>query len=265
MKSAPMTWKAVTRFVPGQRHLRDGVPCQDYGGDRILDQVVIGAVADGAGSAAYADVGAQLATTTVLKYLEASEQWLQDHDASWLTLPQEKVRSVAQDFFAKAINNVLAAFHQHAQTQRCEIQDFACTLLAFVATPDWIAAMQIGDGFLVVRLQGEEYQLIFQPDKGEYANQTTFVTSSDALETMQIQVLFGQQSFICAATDGLEPVAIRRADWSPFPPFFKPFEEFLQETADPNQEDSYLVDFLKSERLNQRTDDDKTMLLCLKA
>ena len=258
-----MSWRTVTRCVSGNRHVKDGLPCQDYGGDRVLNKVLIGAVADGAGSAAYAEVGAQLATTTILDYLEASEQWLQKQQSSWLTLPNEHVEEVAQEFFAKAITHILKKLDQQVQANRYEMQDVACTLIAFVATPHSIAAMQIGDGFIVVRLKDQNYQLMFQPDKGEYANQTTFLTSSDALNAMKTQVVFGPQSFICAATDGLESVALRRSDWTPFSPFFNPLEEFMAETVNPNQNDGYLVDFLTSERLNQRTDDDKTVLLCM--
>ncbi len=123
--------------------------------------------------------------------------------------------------------------------------------------------MQIGDGFVVVRPKRKDYQLLFKPDKGEYANQTTFVTSNSALADMQISVLPHPPKFICASTDALERVAIRLSDWSPFPPFFKPFEEYMVETPAPETDDEYLVSFLKSDRLNSRTDDDKTLLLGL--
>lgn len=258
-----MNWRTVTRCVPGSRHMNEGLSCQDYGGDRTLNQVLIGAVADGAGSAAHAEVGAQLATTIILDYLEASEKWLQKQQSSWLTLPNEHVKEVAQEFFTKAVKYILKKLDQQVQANRYEMQDVACTLIAFVATPHSIAAMQIGDGFIVVRLKDQNYTLMFQPDKGEYANQTTFLTSPNALSTMKTQVVFGSQSFICAATDGLESVAIRRSDWTPFSPFFNPLEEFMAETVNPDQNDGYLVDFLTSERLNQRTNDDKTILLCL--
>jgi Protein phosphatase 2C len=137
--------------------------------------------------------------------------------------------------------------------------------------------MQIGDGFLVMRShlsrreailandfsKSGDYRLVFQPDKGEFANQTTFVTSSTALQEMQVKVLPIRKSFICASTDGLERVALRLKDWDPFPPFFHPLEEFLRESDRPDQNDDYLVQFLESDRLNARTDDDKTVLLCL--
>ena len=123
--------------------------------------------------------------------------------------------------------------------------------------------MQIGDGFIVMRSQDSQYQMLFQPDKGEFANETTFVTSTNALDDMQIKVFSEKPEFICASTDGLEKVAIRFSDWKPFPPFFKPLEEYLQETEKPEEEHEYIVNFLKLEQLNARTDDDKTLLLCL--
>ena len=51
-------------------------------------------------------------------------------------------------------------------------------------------------------------------------------------------------------------------DWEPFAPFFNPLEEYLKETPNPEADDDYLVSFLTSERLNQKTDDDKTLVLC---
>lgn len=143
------------------------------------------------------------------------------------------------------------------------VNDLACTLLVFIATPNWISAMQIGDGFIVVHPEEEEYQLLFPPDKGEFINETTFVTSVNALNDMQVCVKPGKQRFICASTDGLERVAIQMNNWTPFPPFFKPLEEYLCETTNPEKEDEYIRNFLESDRLNAHTNDDKTLLLCL--
>ena len=69
--------------------------------------------------------------------------------------------------------------------------------------------------------------MVFQPDKGEFANETTFVTSKLAQETMQLKVLKQKTVFICAATDGLERVAIHFKGWEPFAPFFQPLESFM--------------------------------------
>lgn len=49
-----MAWKAVARSTVGTSHLKQQMPCQDYGDYKVLNKVIIGAVADGAGSAKYA-------------------------------------------------------------------------------------------------------------------------------------------------------------------------------------------------------------------
>ncbi|WP_255611310.1 PP2C family serine/threonine-protein phosphatase [Synechocystis sp. PCC 7339] len=151
---------------------------------------------------------------------------------------------------------------QHVtQVSKVEFPDLATTLLVFIATSKWLVAMQIGDGFILAKPVGEKYQLLFQPDKGEYINETTFVTSANASAEMQIRVLAEPLEFICAATDGVEKVAINYADWQPFPPFFQPLEQYLQTTEQPLEED--LKEFLQRKDLNARTTDDKTLLLAL--
>jgi hypothetical protein len=72
-----------------------------------------------------------------------------------------------------------------------------------------------------------------------------------------------QSPFLCAATDGLERVAVRLHDWQPYAPFFQPFEACLLQLPTAVEQYSYLKTFLESERLNAKTDDDKTLLVCL--
>jgi serine/threonine protein phosphatase PrpC len=258
-----MAWRAIARSSIGTSHQKQDMPCQDYGGCKILNDVIVGAVADGAGSAKYSDIGAKLAVKTALEYLTEVEEWLQDPKHFWQLTEKPFSEEEAKELFANTAKKVVTALEEQAASDGYSVDDLACTLLVIVATPNWVAAMQIGDGLVVVRCQQEDHQLLFQPDKGEYINETTFVTSAKALDTMRVCVRSGKQEFICAATDGLERVAIRMSDWTPFAPFFKPLEEYLREINDPEQEDEYLMSFLDSDRLNTRTDDDKTLLLCL--
>jgi serine/threonine protein phosphatase PrpC len=259
-----VAWKAIARSVIGISHQQQQLPCQDDGSIHCLDNIVMGAVADGAGSAKYSDLGAKLAVAIALKFLASTEEWLQQRQRSWLSLPDIPSPDLVNKLFTKTLSRVIVALQKQAIANDYPVHELACTLIAFIATPDWIAAMQIGDGFMVVRCQEEkDYQLLFKPDKGEFANETTFVTSKTALDEMQVRLLTGRQQFICASTDALERVAIRLSDWTAFPPFFKPLEEYLWETPHPEADDDYLIQFLESERLNNRTNDDKTLLLCL--
>ncbi|MBD2777610.1 protein phosphatase 2C domain-containing protein [Iningainema tapete] len=254
-----MVWKAIARSSIGISHKKQQIPCQDYGEYRILKNVIVGAVADGAGSAKFADIGAKLAVKTALSYL-----WeFQKDKPYWQERCRPRSEQPVRKMFAKAVNKVVTALQTEAANGGYSFQDLACTLLVFVATPHWVAAMQIGDGFIVVCSQQGNHQLLFPPDKGEFINETTFVTSANALSEMQVCVLPGKQKFICASTDGLERVAIHMSNWTPFPPFFKPLEEYLWESSNPEQEDEYIRNFLESDKLNARTNDDKTLLLCL--
>ena len=254
-----MVWRSVARSAIGTRHQAQNIPCQDYGDHHTFKDVVVGAVADGAGSAKYAEVGARVAVEKVLQFLASSEQSIKKKNR----LTHAFTETEAKRVFHKTAELAIAALQQQATQKGCQLGDLACTLLVFLATPAWIAAMQIGDGFMLVRLQGGSYQLLLEPDRGEFANETTFVTSANALSTLQVKVLAGPQQFICASTDALERVAIKLKDWTPFPPFFQPLEDYLKETANPEKDDAYLMGFLESERLNQKIDDDKTLLLCL--
>jgi serine/threonine protein phosphatase PrpC len=256
-----MAWRAVVRSSVGTRHQKQQLPCQDYGSYCILDNndVIVGAIADGAGSAQYSDVGAKLAVYKVIAIFR--EIALSPRKEQGISHPLNVKE--ARKLFSKIVEGVVATLKEQANNEGYAIADLACTLLVFVGTPDWLAAMQIGDGFIVVGLQGEEHKLLFHPDKGEFVNQTTFVTSANAVEEMQVTVISGKQRFICASTDGLERVAIQISNWTPFLPFFKPLEQYLWETSNPEQDDEYIRNFLDSERLNDRTDDDKTLLLCL--
>ncbi|MEH2237536.1 PP2C family serine/threonine-protein phosphatase [Nostoc sp.] len=253
-----MNWKAVRGSAIGTSHQNQGIPCQDYGDYLIIkDEIIVGAVADGAGSAKHSNVGSKLVVETVLKCFSDINESPQKEAFS-----QPLSKEEAEKVFAKIMNQVITELQKQADEEDYSVNDLACTLLVFVATPDWIAAMQIGDGFIVIRSQESEYQLLFKPDKGEFINETTFITSTNAVKDMQVEVISEKQEFICVSTDGLEKVAIRLSDWQPFSPFFKPLEEYLHESVDP-KEDKYLTEFLNSERLNSRTDDDKTLLLCL--
>jgi hypothetical protein len=146
--------------------------------------------------------------------------------------------------------------------------DLACTLLVFVASPEGVAAMQLGDGFIVVRDHGStEYKLLFPSNKDDDlpVNYTTFITSEkEEIESgLQVSILSNRVSFICASTDGLEGGAIDFATQNPYPRFFIPLENYIQEAKEEAlKEDSYITDFLKLEQLNLITSDDKTLLLC---
>lgn len=254
-----MSWKAVTHSAIGTRHLAKAMPCQDFGDFKIKDGLVYGAVSDGAGSAKFSDLGAKLAVQT---WIEAAIRTFESQDVSLDAIAQLDFQSL----FTAIAEEVLARLEIEAQEGDFPLRELGCTLLSFIASDNWIAAMQIGDGFIVCQaLDSENYELLFRPDKGEFINETLFITSQGAIEALQYSFQSCSPRFICAATDGLEKVAISYQDWTPHQPFFKPFKDCLRLIPEPSEQYQYIQTFLESDRLNARTDDDKTLLLCLAA
>lgn len=250
-----MQWEIVGCSAIGTKHIKGGTPCQDavcY--ERISDQIIIGAVSDGMGSARRSDVGSKLAVKTALSQIKNMMCW--EH--------KPKNDEGARNIFCSVLGKVQAALKNEAEHGGYSVEDLNCTLLAFVATPEWLAAMQVGDGLIVVRPKGQDYQLLFMPDKGEFANETTPVTSSHALEEMEVCVKSGSYEFICAATDGIENISlVKPENWRPFEGFFKPLEEqIMLSTKSIDHKKKEIEYFLNSEQINQQTDDDKTLLLC---
>ncbi|WP_212720148.1 MULTISPECIES: protein phosphatase 2C domain-containing protein [unclassified Synechocystis] len=63
-------WRTVCQSAIGSFHVETGLPCQDYGAYQTLGKdILIGAVADGAGSAKHSDLGAKVAVETAIQFV----------------------------------------------------------------------------------------------------------------------------------------------------------------------------------------------------
>lgn len=65
---------------------------------------------------------------------------------------------------------VQQTLQEEAEKEQLDINDLATTLLVVLVTSKRLAAMQIGDVFIVFKPLGGNYQLLLQPDKGEWGN-----------------------------------------------------------------------------------------------
>jgi len=269
-------WRYIVRSAIGVAHQQLGLPCQDNAGCFVKGNCLIGVVADGAGSAKFAEIGSQSLVKTTLKFINEHDLHFSNKLTMWQLLNTDVTQlpkvwkaktptdEYVKTFFRDLTDECIKNLRQEAQKNHCDLCDLASTLLVFIAHKKWLVAMQIGDSILVVRERGnQDYKLLFNPQRGEFANETVFITSPEAIIDMQIVVMPISCDFICAASDGLESVALRFSDWMPFSPFFSPLEQYLRETVDPDLNDQYIVDFLNSDRLNARTDDDKTLLIAI--
>jgi hypothetical protein len=248
-----MEWQAAGVSVAGVSHLRSGTPCQDAHQLALLGPVVVAAVADGAGSAVHAERGASCAVRSAVDGLTVrlGNGLLRD-DGDWSVLLRDVLDAAGSAVVAEA-----AACGSTAS-------DLATTLLIAVATDNMVAAGQIGDGAVVVRLADGTFQAVTRPPLQEYLNETTFLTSADSLASAQVGVVRTAPTGLALFSDGLQMLALKMPDGLPHPPFFAPLLRLLEEAKNRSLAESQLRRFLQSPRITQRADDDLTLVLAVR-
>ena len=254
-------WKYVHASVIGTAHARTGVPCQDVTACEILTDVsgketLIAAVSDGAGSACRAEIGAALACQLFISEMQAFFE--SDHTAADIT----------RDFAQRWITSFQGDILLRSDAEGLKPRDFACTFIAAVISDDTAAFLQVGDGAIVVRSHDEpgddSYDWVFWADEGEYANQTTFLTEEAVLEKLNFQIVNHRIDEVALFTDGLQRLALHFQSRTAHAPFFQSmFAPLHAISIDGCATDlsAYLTAFLNSPSVNERTDDDKSLVL----
>ena len=247
-------WRVAGVSARGSSHLKSGDPCQDAHAWRVLPcGTLVVAVADGAGTAALAELGAALAVNSALssacdrlEALPTSRMPEDDWHRVLSGCAKEALQAVARD---AANRNMLP-------------RDLACTLLVAAVIPgETVVAIQIGDGAVVAReIDGEPFA-VTRPAPGEYLNETVFLTSAGALESASFAIRHGPVDRLAVLTDGLQMLALRMPSGDPHPGFFDPLFRFVAESTDTDATDKTLATFLDSTRVRERADDDLTLVL----
>jgi hypothetical protein len=254
--SGASLWNVATASVRGLSHEKAGLPCQDSSkwNELTQDQVIVIAVADGAGSACLSQVGSDVATQSVIDFFTTLL------DFNWHSASDEALHTLLRDSVASGRDQV----NEEALRRNVTVTDLATTLIVVVAAPTFVALAQVGDGGAVVQSTSEDIKLLVRPVQGEYINQTDFITSNDALSRIQLTVLREEVAGVSAFTDGLQMLALVYPQAEPFVPFFGPLFSFVNELASPADEpqaSKRLAEFLLSPAVRQRADDDLTLAL----
>lgn len=253
------SWKHVSASVVGTSHVLSGTPCQDNSVCRVLtlrdgSEVLVAVASDGAGSAKRADEGSALACSLLIQEMEA----LFDADA------EGALNEITKEF----LTNWLVSFQREvtirAEHEELTARDYACTLVAGIIGQESAVFAQIGDGAIVVSTEEpDEYCYVFWPQKGEYANETYFATDSEAHTKLQYDLVPRRIDEVAVFTDGIQNLALHYQTQSAHNPFFRPVFAWLRPASE-NDTDGFtasLAAYLASEKINQATDDDKTLIL----
>lgn len=247
-------WRYLVGSETGLSHERDQLPCQDWSyasrlpGPTGAAHYLVLACADGAGSASHAHKGAEAACIGFARACERSCS-LGHPEAATLT------EQNAESWFAEARDHVV----QTAECLGVEARQTATTLLAAVLGEEIALFMQLGDGAIVTS-NGQGCSVVFWPDRGEYANETTFLTDPAWRASIRASVA-GRVDELALFTDGLQSVALHYATQTTHDPFFLSMFGQIRDTPDWESLRVPLSAYLKSEALRKRTDDDVTLLL----
>lgn len=252
-------WRVVAASVRGKSHERAGQLCQDaHYWKKLSEGILVGAVADGAGSAILGKVGAIVAAQTAVETICLHETDLQSLTSKSQVSPSDEAgwRSLLINALSAAKTDV------EAEAEACKMtaRDLATTLIVVVATPGLIAATQVGDGVAVASDSKGKLIALTVPQTGEYINETTFLVSPNALSTAQVTLWHGATKSIALLSDGLQMLALNMTEGTPHLPFFSPFFNFVALT-DETEAKEQLVAFLRSPRTTARADDDLTLFL----
>ena len=251
-------WNWVAASVRGTSHANSGTECQDshlcFEASADEGQVFVALASDGAGSAKYSARGSSLICETL--------------------------RDVVTEFFAERgrvdlINARLVAgwierFRSEvillAEAEGSSEREFACTLLGAVLGSAAACFFQIGDGAIVYSISADgPYRLCFWPNRGDYENTTYFATQANFSEQLQFKLIAESAREIALFSDGLQRLALNYQAQEAHQPFFRglfPSIRSISPTERAEMNDQ-LAKFLGSSKVNERTDDDKTLILAL--
>ncbi|MCI5193710.1 MAG: protein phosphatase 2C domain-containing protein [Candidatus Electrothrix sp. AU1_5] len=250
-KIEKLFWNIAACSVVGTSHIQSEEPCHDSFAYKLFsDGKLIIAVSDGAGSAKRPKQGSAFIVQSSIDFLiEKLKKYIPDNENDW----KELVKNTFKETRKKLV--------EFSESERCPLSDYAATFLLVVLTEEWTIGGLIGDSAAVILTSDEGLYSICPPQKGEYANMTNFLTKKDALDLLCIHVKKDQARAVAAFSDGLLELAVNIVKNKPHPPFFNPLFSFIAEIQDEQEGTEHLVKFLNSERINSRTDDDKTLVL----
>jgi len=255
-------WRYASASVRGTSHLRAGIPCQDHAQVATIPalgppQALIAVASDGAGSAARSDEGARAACSAFLEFSRLALDWVC------------RAEHLTDSFGSDVLADLRADIAALAKDQNEPISAFACTLLGALVTPDAALFVQIGDGAVVYRTAPDaRWLLAARATRGEFVNETVFITRSDASRHVQAVRVNEPICEFALMTDGVEHLAIKQPQGEPHTPFLEYMTSALREVTEPGEahaHGSWINAFLTSEPVNERTDDDKTLIIATRA
>ncbi len=253
-------WRFAKASVIGLSHINQNTICQDRLACKIIEtiegEVLVAVIGDGAGSTSEGQTGAEIACETFVGQI-----------TSFLNSPNASVKSLNEDFAKHWISHFQRKIEQKAFEKKKELREFATTLVGAVIGKNNAVFYQIGDGGAVFSTSGKpkSYKFAVEPEDSEYVNMTDFITDETAFDCLKFNLIEESVEDLILFSDGIYTVAVDYRSNQPHEPFLMPMIAPLRNKMEVNGLNEKLESFLASPKLNEKTDDDKTIILASRA
>jgi len=240
-------WKVIGGSVVGTSHIKSGIPCEDASDWTTVDGGgVCLVVADGAGSQPRSREGSEAVVNAVVGW--ACKRAVGESDLGGDVREGVGAARNAVDILATEVG--------------APLREFASTLGIVLIGENSVQVVQVGDCIVVLQLSDSSIQAVSPPGRGEYLNETTFITSEDWESDLRIAHFSAAEvKAVAISTDGLQFKILQNVrSGIPYVPFFEDvFNWCLQDEAT----DDGIVRFI--DRLDDQSGDDKTLLVAVRA
>lgn len=247
-----MQWKWASASACGTSHIRLGTAKQDA--HRVIlrfdEKILIAVVCDGAGTAEYGGQGAAIAARTFTNEIARNVK--------------RSLKGITDQVIWDAVDLIRDQIAIAASNRDLIMRDFATTMVACMSDGRSTITAHIGDGTIAARLTFDRlWQSLSWPEHGEYASTTFFLTDENDVR-LRINRFSDSFDRIVVMTDGLERLALNFAQLVPHSPFFAGISEPVCSDGDHRGSlklSKALQRYLDSPAINDRTDDDKTLII----
>lgn len=254
------TWGHAAVSIRGKGHEQTQTPCQDACAVRCSrdGRWLALTASDGAGSARHSQISAEfVANEFSARLLDIADELDSRPPGAWVT-----------DAVIEDIVRLRKGLRQKANSDT--ISDYHCTLVAALIGPSGGFSIHLGDGAVIagssrtpgssaIDLAAELF--VSEPENGEYANETVFLTERDWIRHLRIHPL-PEVDWLILGTDG--GMALAMVDERlPKTGFVLPILRAVLAGADPEARQDAVTAALTDKQADRLTNDDKTLVVAV--
>jgi hypothetical protein len=247
---AGKNWLMAAASRRGKMHAHQGIFREDAFGLGYAEGWNFMIVADGGGSRSLARVGSRVAAEVGIEAMIAEAKNLAKSGVS--------IENACRYILVNGISKAYDAIRKEAQNREKKVDDFGTTYLALAHRPmkeqHLLGTLQVGDGLIAAMFRDHPPQVLADPDVGESASQTLFLTSkpwNEWIGRIKVYHLEFEPVMLACMCDGVSDDLIPYK--TNLPPLFAVLSDKVMEDAP----EKALLDFLGYDK--RGSFDDRTL------